>query len=71
MDTKKLMRVRKLFETGAARAIRESAGLSLKEASAPAGVHKTTLHRWETGSRRPRGEAAIRYLSVLEDITGA
>ena len=30
----------------------------------------TTLHRLETGSRRPRGGAAIRSLAVLDELTG-
>ena len=70
MDAVKLTRVRKLFESGAARAIRESADLSLTEAAAGAKVDRTTVFRWETGARRPHGEAALRYLQLLEELTG-
>lgn len=67
-DHRRLMRVRRLAETGAARAIRQSAGLSLTELGEAAGVDRTSVWRWETGRRRPRGAAALRYLEVLEEI---
>jgi DNA-binding transcriptional regulator YiaG len=65
-----LQRIRRLAETGAARAIRESADVSLAEIADPVGVARSTIHRWEHGIRRPRGQAAIRYLRVLEELTG-
>jgi DNA-binding transcriptional regulator YiaG len=64
-----LIRVRRLAQTGAARAIRRDAGLSLAEVADEASVHRTTVFRWETGSRKPRGEAALRYLAVLEELS--
>jgi DNA-binding XRE family transcriptional regulator len=70
MDAVKLTRVRKLFESGAARAIRESAGLSYTEAAASADVDRVTIHRWEKGQRRPHGDAAIRYLALLDELAG-
>jgi DNA-binding transcriptional regulator YiaG len=63
-----LAKVRALFETGAARVLREGANLSLSEASRSAPVDRTTLWRWEHRQRRPRGAAAIRYLRVLEEL---
>jgi DNA-binding transcriptional regulator YiaG len=68
MTTKDLIRVRRLAATGAARALREDAGLSLAELARAADVHKTTIFRWENGLRRPRGEAANRYLTVLKEL---
>jgi DNA-binding transcriptional regulator YiaG len=68
-DAVRLSRIRRLAESGAARAIRESAGLSLTEAAEGAGVHRITVHRWERGSRRPRGDAALRYLDLLEQLS--
>lgn len=65
-----LVRLRRLVSTGAARVIREAAGLSLAEAAAAIGVHKTSLWRWETQSRSPRGDAAARYLAFLDEMTG-
>ena len=58
-----------MAESGAARAIREAAGLSLTEAADSAGVHRITVHRWEKGTRRPRGDAALRYLALLENLS--
>jgi DNA-binding transcriptional regulator YiaG len=69
MDAMRLTRVRRLVESGAARAIRESAGLSLSEASAGANVNRITIHRWEHGQRKPHGEAALRYLALLEELS--
>lgn len=69
MDVVKLTRVRKLVESGAARAIRQAAGLSLTEASKGSGVNRVTIFRWESGQRRPHGEAAIRYLALLDELS--
>jgi DNA-binding transcriptional regulator YiaG len=68
LTLQELIRVRRLAATGAARAIREDAGLSLSEIADAAQVHKVSVCRWELGTRRPRGEAAERYLRVLEDL---
>jgi transcriptional regulator with XRE-family HTH domain len=68
MSAKDLVRARRLASTGAARAIREEAGLSLAEVATAAGLHKATVYRYEHGLRRPRGEAALRYLAVLEEL---
>ena len=68
-DAVRLTRLRRLTESGAARAIRESAGLSLSEASASAKVDRTTIHRWERGQRKPHGRAALRYLALLEELS--
>ena len=54
---------------GAARAIREAAGLSLGEAGKAAGLHKATIHRYERGLRRPRGAAAAKYLALLDELS--
>jgi DNA-binding transcriptional regulator YiaG len=69
MDPIKLTRLRRLVTSGAARAIRESAGLSLTEAGAGAKVNRVTIHRWERGQRRPHGEPALRYLALLEELS--
>jgi DNA-binding transcriptional regulator YiaG len=69
MDAVRLTRLRRLVESGAARAIRESAGLSLSEASAGADVNRITIHRWERGQRKPHGDAALRYLALLEELS--
>jgi DNA-binding transcriptional regulator YiaG len=68
-DVARLARVRRLAASGAARAIREEAGLSLTELAAGVQVDRVTVHRWERGSRRPTGPAALRYLDVLEELS--
>jgi len=68
MGATALVRIRRLASTGAARAIRQDAGLSLGEMAQDVGVHRSTLFRWEAGLRRPRGPAAERYLALLEDL---
>lgn len=68
MNAKELARVRRLVGSGAARAIREAAGLSLAEVAADVRVDRSTIHRWESGSRKPTGSAAGRYLSLLEEL---
>jgi DNA-binding transcriptional regulator YiaG len=69
MDALRLTRLRRLVESGAARAIRESAGLSYSEAGSGAKVDRITIYRWEHGQRRPHGEAALRYLELLEELS--
>jgi predicted transcriptional regulator len=70
-DAVRLTLIRKLAASGEARLIRESAGLSLTEAGAGAKVDRITIHRWEVAKRRPRGEAALRYLDLLEEVLEA
>ena len=69
VDAVRLTKLRRLVETGAARAIREAAGLSLSEASAGARVNRVTRYRWEHQQRRPHGEPALRYLALLEELS--
>ena len=66
--TSDLAKVRRLTGSGVARVIRESAGVSLTEVAQGAEVDRSTVWRWERGQRRPTGEAAIRYLRVLEEL---
>ncbi|MGA2307379.1 MAG: helix-turn-helix transcriptional regulator [Acidimicrobiales bacterium] len=67
-DVGALTRVRRLARSGAARAIRAAAGLSLEEVARPVGVAGSTILRWETGTRTPHGSAAIKYLEALDEI---
>lgn len=67
-ETTDLIRVRRMVETGAAKAVREAAGLSLAEIAKAADVTRATVWRWEAGERRPHGAAAVRYMRVLEEI---
>jgi DNA-binding transcriptional regulator YiaG len=66
-----LARVRELAASGRARLIREQARLSLSDISNVVGVDKTSIFRWETGKRRPTGQAAVRWLRLLEELLRA
>lgn len=66
-----LTRVRRLASSGAARAIRIGAGASIREVAAVVGVSPATVHRWERGSRAPRGEKGIAYGRALDELTEA
>lgn len=63
-----LAQTRTLVGTGAARPIRLSAGLSLREVAASVGVSPSTVYRWEMRQRTPRGEAAIAYGRLLAKL---
>ena len=71
MDTEQTMRlvsIRNMAMSGEARRIRIRAGLSLDEVAEPCGVARTTIYRWEQRHRKPTGEAALRYLNLLESL---
>lgn len=65
---------RALLKNGTGRAVRLSRGLSYAEEadamSAELGrkVSPSTLHRWESGSRVPRAEAAAAYARVVRAL---
>ncbi|CAN5514747.1 hypothetical protein BH20ACT21_BH20ACT21_25280 [soil metagenome] len=63
-----LVRVRRLVSTGVAREVRQEAGLSLAEMANAVGVHRMTVHKWERGRHRPKGDAALRYAHVLDEL---
>lgn len=65
-----LVWMRRAAATGTARAIRETAGLSLAEVAREVGVTKAAVSRWETGKRVPRGEAAVAYARLLRALAG-
>jgi DNA-binding XRE family transcriptional regulator len=67
--TARVTRVRRLASTGGLRAWRERLGLSLTEAGAGADLDRTTIFRWENGTRRAHGQAALRYLAFLEELS--
>lgn len=67
---RELGRVRRLVATGAAQAIREAAGATVAEVARAADVDRVSVHRWESGRRVPHGDAAIRYLRVLDELSG-
>lgn len=67
----RLAKVRALAASGDARAIRIAARLSLQDVATGCGVDQSSIHNWETARRSPRGEAALRYLAILEALIKA
>ena len=55
--------------SGAAEAIRRSAGLSLYETGRALNVSPSTVLRWERGESRPHGPRAVRYAELLRQLT--
>ncbi len=52
---------RRLVASGAARTIREGAGLSRAEAAKAAGCSAAAVVAWEGGRRRPKGDRGAAY----------
>jgi len=70
LDVVQLARVRRLTKSGAAKAIRIGAGLSLPELAAAVGVSPVTVWRWEGGVRVPHGARALAYGRLLDRLSG-
>ncbi len=68
-DVLRLAWVRAAANSGAARQARTDARLSLSEVAQLCGVDPSTVWRWEQGKRVPRGEAALQYARVLDDLS--
>ena len=51
-----------------AKAIRQAAGLSQDALAKELGVSRITVLRWESGERKPRGAAAVRYARLLAEL---
>jgi DNA-binding transcriptional regulator YiaG len=66
-----LTEARRLLRSGEARAIRQAAGLSLEEVARVCGVTPGAVSRWETSNRRPTGDAAVQFASLLAKIRDA
>jgi DNA-binding transcriptional regulator YiaG len=71
LDPIRLAKVRALAASGEARRIRERALLSCADIAGSCGVDQASVWRWEEGTRRPHGDAAIRYGELLESLDRA
>lgn len=78
MSTQKLallvVEAREASHSGRGATVRTAAGLSRGELARAIGVNQSSISRWESGKRRPSGDAAIRYarmLRVLADRVAA
>ena len=65
---RQLAYIRRLARTGAARAIREEAHISLREMARDVGTTRASLSRWERHESSPRTLAALRWAEVLEGL---
>lgn len=63
-----LAEVRELAASGRARELRVASRLSLADFASAIGVDQSAIGRWESGERRPRGPAALRYLALLREL---
>lgn len=66
----RLARLRSLMSTGAAKSIRLAAGVSLPEIARDVGVSHSTVYRWENDLNVPKGDPALRYAVVLDELSG-
>ncbi len=53
---------------GTGRAVRQAAGLSLRDVAGLARVQPSALCRWELGQDQPSRSAAIRWAEVVGEI---
>ncbi len=62
---------RRLLPPHARRRLRERAGVSQGEIASVLGVTRSTVCRWESGRREPRGETLRAYVRVLDRLARA
>lgn len=63
-----LMAARRHAEDGTGRAIRQAAGLSMREVAEAIGATESRLSRWETGHVRPKGIVGARWAVLLDEL---
>jgi DNA-binding transcriptional regulator YiaG len=64
----RLAEVRAAVTSGEAERLRTAAQLSIGEVARACGVDQSTVWRWERGTRRPRGEAALLYGQLIDSL---
>jgi DNA-binding transcriptional regulator YiaG len=70
-QAERLQALRELTTSGKAREIREAARLTESEIARSVGAHYSSVSRWESGERMPRGQVAFRYAALLERLAKA
>jgi DNA-binding transcriptional regulator YiaG len=63
-----LVEAHKKARSGDAKKIRQKAGLTMAQVAAVIGVGESTVSRWEGGSRKPRGEHALKWAALLNEL---
>lgn len=61
-------RGRRRFRPEFARAVRQGAHLSQAEMGQAIDAHDSTIAKWESGDRTPRGKLADRYFDLLTQL---
>lgn len=67
----KLAKARRYAASGDGRRVRLANDLSLRDVAQPVGVGITTLWRWENDRNSPRGDAAVRWADLLDQLQAA
>lgn len=70
LDVSAVARARRLAKSGAGRALRVGAGVSIRELARAIGVAPSVVWRWERGERYPRADNAVRWVEVLDELGG-
>lgn len=63
-----LVDAHKKARNGTAKKTRQHAGLTMAQVAAVIGVGESTVSRWEGGSRKPRGEHALKWAALLNEL---
>lgn len=63
-----IIEAREAAASGRGERLRHAAGISQGELAEAIGVTATCISRWESGTRRPRGEAAVRYTRAIREL---
>ena len=67
----RLAEARRLAASGTGRVVREASDLSMGDVARACGVQPSTVLRWERNERRPSGDAALRYLALMHELSAA
>lgn len=58
----------RLSRTGEGRRIRQQAGVNATAVATACGVTASAVSRWETGTRTPKGKAAVAWVRVIRSL---
>lgn len=63
-----LVEAHKRARSGEAKKIRQQAGLTMAQVAVVVGVDVSSVSKWESGSRKPRGEHAVKWAALLNEL---
>lgn len=67
-DLRLIVKATTLARSGTAKSLRRQAGLTVEAVAREIDVDASTVSRWEGGSRTPRGENAIKWAKLLDQL---